>query len=390
MKPLAKSAGTVLHVAQAVETGVAYVLEDHIRHQLSEGWRVFVACPGGSLSQIATNAGATVLEWQALRNPGPSVVSEARDLRRIVRDVDPDLVHLHSAKAGLVGRMVVRGRRPTVFTPHAWSWLAADGATRALARLWERWGSRWADAIVCLSAGEIAEAREVGIRIRPELIPNDVPIALLRSLAPPTRAEARAAVGMAEEDGLLVVCAARLAPQKGQDVLLSAWTDVVQRVPGVRLAIVGDGPALEELRTLAADVDGVHFAGMQDRAATLAWIKAADVVVCPSRYEGMSLVPLEAAALGVPVVASDVEGMRSDLPSTSRLLVRPGSTHELAEALAGTLADAAGREEGSRHALAWAESTASAEGACARTSRLYARLLQGGPADQQPAGGRPQ
>ncbi|NEA48622.1 glycosyltransferase, partial [Streptomyces sp. SID10815] len=71
-------------------------------------------------------------------------------------EVRPDLVHAHSAKAGLAGRLAVRGRIPTVFQPHAWSFEAVGGATAALALRWERWGTRWAARTVCVSEAERA------------------------------------------------------------------------------------------------------------------------------------------------------------------------------------------------------------------------------------------
>ncbi|MCF2435668.1 glycosyltransferase [Streptomyces thinghirensis] len=80
--------------------------------------------------------------WPATRSPGPALVSEVRRLARVIEDVRPDLVHAHSAKAGLAARLAVRGRVPTVFQPHAWSFEAVGGAGAALALGWERWGVR--------------------------------------------------------------------------------------------------------------------------------------------------------------------------------------------------------------------------------------------------------
>lgn len=66
----------------------------------------------------------------------------------------PDVLHAHSAKAGLAGRLAVRGGVPTVFQPHAWSFDAVGGATAALALRWERFGARWADRVLCVSEAE--------------------------------------------------------------------------------------------------------------------------------------------------------------------------------------------------------------------------------------------
>ncbi|WP_420713241.1 glycosyltransferase family 4 protein, partial [Streptomyces sp. Tu 6176] len=102
----------------------------------------------------------------------------------------------------------------------------------------------------------------------------------------------------------LVVCVGRLCRQKGQDVLLRAWGPVAERVPGARLVLVGDGPDHDRLRDLAPP--SVAFTGAV--ADPLPWYRAADVVVLPSRWEGMALAPLEAMACARPVVAADVGG----------------------------------------------------------------------------------
>lgn len=365
----------VLHVAQSVETGVAHVLDDHLRHQARRGWQTVVACPQGSLATIAARAGAEVIPWNATREPSHVVLREMRDLGRIIRQVDPTLLHLHSAKAGLVGRLVVRGKRPTVFTPHAWSWLAAQGTTRTLARHWERVGARWADAVVCLSPAELDESKDARVPMAAtRLIPNDVDVRSLRAVAPDSRHSARDRLGL-PPDAPVAVCCARLVPQKGQDLLLEGWARVREMVPDARLILVGDGPDRPDLERAAAHTSGVHFAGAQPRSEAIAWMKAATVVVCPSRYEGMSLVPLEAASLGTPVVATKVQGMDSDLPEPARRLVPPSDPDALAVALGSALADPRVGDLAGRQAARWAEDQMGENRSVARTLALYDEVM---------------
>jgi glycosyltransferase involved in cell wall biosynthesis len=110
-------------------------------------------------------------------------------------------------------------------------------------------------------------------------------------------------------DAPTVVCVGRLAPQKGQDVLLHAWPAVRRRVPEARLVLVGDGPGLDELQRLADP--SVIFAGRLPDVSD--WLAAADVVAQPSRWEGMPLAVLEAMAAGRSVVASDIACMAQAL-----------------------------------------------------------------------------
>ena len=328
---------TILHVAQPTDAGVAHVAADEAARQVAAGFDVHLACPDGELKDLACAAGVLRHRWEATRSPGPSTLAETRALARIIRQVDPALVHLHSAKAGLAGRLAIRGRRPTVFMPHAWSWNGADGLVGRVAAVWERVGARWADVIVCVSEAEARDGDAHGVRAPMRVLPNWIDVDALASDLPSSAQECRDALG--EADGPLAVCVGRLAPQKGQDVLLAAWPEVAARVPAARLVLVGDGPDADAVARLAAGLDGVRLLGPRPRRECLLWSRAADVVVCPSRYEGMALVPLEAAALGTYVVASDAEGMDVGAPADVRRLVPVGDVAALADALREALED---------------------------------------------------
>lgn len=340
----AASSFTVLHLVQPVEGGVARVVADLVRAQSAAGLRVVVGCPdGGPLGDEARAAGAEVLTWRAGRSPGPGLPAEVLGAARLVRRVRPALLHAHSAKAGLAGRMAVRGSLPTVFQPHAWSFDAVGGTTAALALRWERAGARWADRVLCVSEAERRAGEAEGITARWAVIRNGVDLDRFRPAHPDPdrdRAGARAALPLPATlrgEGPLAVCVGRLCPQKGQDVLLRAWPEVLATVPGARLALVGDGPDAERLRRTAPP--GVHFAGAARDIRP--WLRAADLVVLPSRWEGMALAPLEAMACGRPVLVSDVSGARESLPSGhGRLcLVPPEDPTALAKALGRLLAE---------------------------------------------------
>lgn len=343
----------VLHLTQPVDGGVARVVTDLVRAQLAHGLDVTAACPDSALTTELRSLGADVRHWAATRSPGPSLVREVRNLARLIDEVRPDLVHAHSAKAGLAGRLAVRGRIPTVFQPHAWSFEAVGGVTAGLALRWERWGARWAARVLCVSEAERATGVQARIAGRWTVVPNGIDP---ERFHPADAGTVRA--GLAPLAGLppaapLAVCVGRLCRQKGQDVLLRAWEAVVRAVPEARLALVGDGPDHDRLR---ADAPGsVLFAGAVADAAP--WYQAADVVVLPSRWEGMALAPLEAMACGRPVVVTDVDGARESLPSGSaaRCLVPPENPTALAGAVTELLLDPPSRaslgDRARRHVL---------------------------------------
>ena len=103
--------------------------------------------------------------------------------------------------------------------------------------------------------------------------------------------------------------AGRLQAYKGHDVGIRAWAALVARHPALDLVVVGDGELREAYRYLTRALglqDRVHFTGQLDSATTLAVIGASFALMMPSRDEGFGLVVLEAGALGVPVIVSDL------------------------------------------------------------------------------------
>ncbi|WP_369246695.1 glycosyltransferase [Streptomyces sp. R41] len=324
--PCAARGPHVLHVTQPVEGGVARLLTDLAAAQLAAGLRVTVACPrGGTLTDALRAVGCRVLPWDATRAPGLRLPGEVRRLARILRDVRPDVVHAHSAKAGLAARLAVRGRLPTVFQPHAWSFDAVDRNLAHAALRWERFGARWAARVLCVSEAERRAGEQGGITAQWQVVPNGVDTCRFR----PEGNRARSGAGP------LVVCVGRLCRQKGQDVLLEAWPAVVRQLPAARLVLVGDGPDAERLHSGAPA--SVEFAGAALDAAP--WYRAADIVVLPSRREGMALVPLEAMACARPVLVTDVDGVRESLPPghLPHCLVPPEDPDALARALTALL-----------------------------------------------------
>ena len=344
---------TILHVSQPVAGGVAQVVADLVCGQVADGHRVVLACPdGGRLGAEAAAAGAVVRGWAAGRGPGPGLPGEVAALRRLVAETDPELVHLHSAKAGLAGRLAIRGSRPTVFQPHAWSFAAVSGPVASAARAWERRAVRWTDRLLCVSEQERREGEAAGLRGSWALAPNGLDLGRFDSSRLPSQAQARAMLGIEGVGGdrPVAVCVGRLCRQKGQDVLLRAWAGVPERVPGAQLVLVGEGPdraALEAQVAALPQPGSVHLVGPVDDPRD--WYVAADLMVLPSRWEGMALAPLEAMACSRPVLLTEVAGARECLPEGASAPVPVADPDALREALVTRLADREGcRAEGLR------------------------------------------
>jgi glycosyltransferase involved in cell wall biosynthesis len=322
-------------VSQPSSEGVAVCVKDLAAAAVNAGIDVTVVCPaGGQLPGWAEQVGASWVDLAMARQPSVADPRHVVRLRRLM--VGADLVHLHSSKAGALGRLALltlpRRRRPaSVFTPHAWSWLAG-GRLSPLYKAFELAMSGVTDAVVAVSVAEAAQGarsfgRGRGAAIR--VIANGVD---LQRFNPDGAVAARPA-------DPLIVCVGRLARQKGQDVAIRALHQL--SAPNARLRLVGPGDAVERtiLEALAAHLgvgDRIEFYGPSSDPA--AHMRAADVIVQPSRWEGLSLTMLEAMACGAAVVASEVPG--SELLAGAGVVVPPEDPTALARAIDWVLGDA--------------------------------------------------
>lgn len=329
----------VLQVCQPTVEGVAVHVEMLASALPDRGVEVAVACPPGPLADHLLQRGVPWIAVPMVRHVDPAgdlraVRSILRTLRRAEHDGRGfDLVHAHSAKAGAVARLAAAiARVPAVYTPHAWSFLAAGSRIERLVyRSVEIVLSFVTRRIVCVSEGERELGRQVGARSRCTVIPNGI--------EPPAEAfhDRRP-----QRDGSVVVgTIGRLAPQKGIDLLLEAAALVCARRPDVRFRIAGEGPSAHGLRVRARDLgidDRVRFDGLVDGPWGV--LRELDVFVLPSRWEGMPFTLLEAMSGGLPVVSFDVGGVR-DLIVDERhgAVVEPGDVNGFAEAIVGYVDD---------------------------------------------------
>jgi glycosyltransferase involved in cell wall biosynthesis len=252
-----------------------------------------------------------------------------------------DVLHVHSAKAGYLGRQAAVGLDiPVVYTPHAFPFQRTTDWKRPLYRSIERKMAQRTASIICVSTGERDEALAAGLPAEKlVVIPNGLDTAQWPLPTPDLRRQVREGWGIAEHE-LVVGTMCRMVPQKGIDLLLEAWVDVGPDFPHARLVLCGDGPQRRALRRFAyaLRLPRVTFAGeMDDPRPAYA---AMDIFCAPSRWEGAPYAVMEAMASGLPVIASEVPG-HTDLvvdEETGRFVI-PELPGPLAGALRGMLVD---------------------------------------------------
>jgi len=140
-----------------------------------------------------------------------------------------------------------------------------------------------------------------------------------------------------------IFCAARLSPEKGLDFLIGALKLLLDQGHELQLRLAGDGPRREELVRLTDDLkltDRVHFLGFLDEDKIIRELQDCDLFVLPSFVEGLPVSAMEAMAIGVPVIATNIAGT-SELVEHGRtgLLVRPSDSQALADAILKMVAD---------------------------------------------------
>lgn len=363
-------------MTEPIDGGVAHCVLQAARDQVERGWTVTVVSPAdpGFVASLPAGANHRPLPLRPRpagdrpRRPGVAdLIRGMATIRDVVGAERPEVVHLHSSWAGLAGRLALRGKRRTFFQPHGWSFDALDGRVAGGARVWERFGARWATATICVSEQERTRGTEAGIRAAWQVIPNGVDVATWRPASSEERGAARRSLRLSAADEV-AVCVGRLSPVKGQARLLDAWAAVVARVPDACLLLAGDGPDRPALE--ARKVPRVVFLGHVKDLATL--YAAADVVVIPSESEGMSITMLEAMACGRTVVSTDVGGAAAALGADAGAVVPLHDRSALADAVAARLGNRDLAEREGADARRRVEQSFSSERATEALAALYA------------------
>ncbi|MCL3861970.1 glycosyltransferase [Actinotalea sp. K2] len=329
------------------------------------GADVVVAGPRSVASDVTADH-VTHVAVEIADRPAAADLVALRRLRALASGAD--VVHAHGLRAGalcVLAARTLRHRPRVVVTLHN---LPVGGrAIRTVAGCLERVVARGSDVVLGVSGDLVARA-----------VARGAPLAL-RALVPAParprpglgRLEVREGLGLTPEQHL-VVTVARLAPQKGLDVLADAAA-LLGRAPGgteVVWVVAGDGPLEAELEArVEAEGLGVRLLGRRQDVAEL--LSAADVVVSTAVWEGQPLVVQEALAVGASVVATDAGGTREVTGDTAAVLVPVGDAAAVAGAVAALLADPRARRELGRVALERAAELPDVDQVCDQLLSVY-------------------
>jgi glycosyltransferase involved in cell wall biosynthesis len=270
-------------------------------------------------------------------------IGHVRQLRRYVRDAGIGIVHAHGYRADVLTYVATAGFRDVarVTTHHGWirnsrrqQWVARSAVMLA----------RRFDAVACVSARLLDELplplRQSG---RAEVVHNGI---VMEDYVPRgDHDRVRESLGVAQDEVLLGVVG-RLSAEKGCEEMLDAFRLALRHVPQLRLAFVGEGPLDPAIRAAASGDAEIHGAVqlLGHCHPVQPFFEAVDVVVSPSRTEGLSNVILEALTMRRPVVATRVGGNAEIIEhGRTGLLVPARDPRALSEAIVSLACDAGAR-----------------------------------------------
>ena len=367
----------VIGIVTGFSTGIGGV-EAHmlslLRRARGSSYRFAVFAPPEFVSRAAAE-GVPGTPWM------PRASWDLRAARRLLAllCVTPvDALHIHDARAGVIGRLVAKRLRiPVVYTVHLPPYAYVAGRHRA----WKRWAYRVVEGFlnrhlthftIHVSERLYQQAVQLGVT-RPgkaTVIHNGV------DTTRRWHAADRQALGTPEL-AVIVTLVGRLTEQKGVDVLLMAVAMLKDLHDLMRVWIVGDGPLRGRLEEQAAGShlgEVVQFLG--DRSDVPSLLAASDIFVLPSRYEGLPMTLLEAMAAGLPCVATDVGGNGELVDhSVTGWLVAQENPRELANRLGVLIEDGALRRRLGRAAREKAQRF-DLDRMVARTFEVYETVLR--------------
>jgi len=286
------------------------------------GERVTVFCPAGRpLVEHLKRNGIAPVTWKTWGKLDPRTLA---GFVRLIRSRGIDVVHTHLSTASLLGSLAARrAGAPCVASVHGFS------------------GARWyrrADKITAISQAVKRHLVAQGLaEEKIEVIHAGIP---LEQYVPMPVDAAKRACGFDPSVPRAGVFG-RLSPEKGQDVAILAWQQVVRRKPNAVLMLVGQGRTRDDLGALAKRSgvgDSVEFAGFVPDPKAL--MCACDAIIVPSRKEGLGLAAIEAMALERPVIVSDAGGLVEVVTDGDTGLVFPAEgSDRLAEAIIRVLSE---------------------------------------------------
>ena len=323
----------VLHVAEAAG-GVERYLETLFKYSKDKVENILVCSQNCDYEKFKKLADRVIVLKMAHDIQPSSDIKVERTLRRIIKQLKPDIVYAHSSKAGAFARIADLGlNNKVIYNPHGWAFNMQQSAKKKEMYKWvEKISAHFCDKIVCISDAEKESALREKI-CKPsklQVIYNGIDLEEIEKTAPMSRAQ----LGI-PEDAFVVGMVGRLSKQKAPDTFVKAAKLIKEKIPNAFFLMVGDGELRAQIEGLINQYDlGSSFliTGWVDNPT--AYMKIMDVGMLLSRWEGFGLVLPEYMACSVPIVATDVDAIpNNDRNGENGLLVKQDDFYAVCDAV---------------------------------------------------------
>lgn len=319
----------VLHVAEAGQGGVERYLETLLKFSNKEQVENILVCSQNydykKFEKLADRV--IVLKMAHQINPSSDIKVE-KALRKIIKEIKPDIVYAHSSKAGALARIADWGlKNKVIYNPHGWAFNMQQSTKKKKMYKWvEKILAHFCDKIVCISDAEKESALREKI-CKPsklQVIYNGIDLEGIKNTIPKTRKELNI-----PEDAFVVGMVGRLSKQKAPDVFVKAASLIKEKIPNAYFLMVGDGELRDQVEEMIHNFDldtSFLITGWVDNPA--AYMKVMNVGCLLSRWEGFGLILPEYMACGVPIVATNVDAIPNIIEDGSNGLLVAKDNYE--------------------------------------------------------------
>lgn len=233
-----------------------------------------------------------------------------RGIRKIVKKNNPDIIHLHSSKAGILGRLATRKmRQKVVFTPHAISYMSFAGIKRAIFFLCEVFTKKYTDRVLTCSDTEAMRLHfEIGF-------PNEKLHVIYNSIPIPDEIPIKRQFNNYSSQ-IHVGSIMRLTTQKNPLVYIEAANLLAKKYENIYFSILGAGMTDDLKSTVLGKIqeynlsDRFEIINWGERSRSIEYLDSLDLFILPSLFEALPLAALEAMSRGIPCVVSKDDGCR--------------------------------------------------------------------------------
>lgn len=304
----------VLHITQATIGGTLEYLKLFFNHINKDEYEVYLACPSyGPMKKEIEDMGVKVYPLEMTREISlKDDLNSFMEMKKLIKRVNPDIVHLHSSKAGVLGKIAsYLNKIPCIYNAHGWSFsMNVSDKKKKVYSLIEKYTSLFCDKIVNISEYEHNLAKQYNIASDKKMITihNGIDIEKYEK-SNYSRTDTLEELGI-QQECFIVGMVARISEQKDPIKFIEIAKEVCSAIENAYFVLVGDGELREQVEELIMKYD------LKDRVKITGWvddvnkyISVFDVGILTSKWEGFGLVLTEYMAGKKPIIASNIGGI---------------------------------------------------------------------------------